>query len=281
MTTAPHQIVRRKIGLLEVGVVLAIVGVLALIVYGIVQSERKKRAHHDDRMKVLLIQAMLPNWNDFGGRLPPAQVRNASGEVLYSWRFALLTIILPDVGVAGFYGQIPAPDQPWTAKANERFTHPPFNEPQVGPPDFIDPTRPGCRARFAAITGPGTAFDDNQPTGLQSPHTSKSAGIVPSHTILFVEVRNCAKHYMEPGGDLDVRTMDHTVGKGTGNDPSGVYPDGFWVGFADRQAWYLSHDVPFDTLSHFFTLDSASRHNRKTELAKYRLYTAQDDSSSD
>jgi hypothetical protein len=272
MTTAPDQIARHKIGLLEVGVVLAIVGVLALIVFGFVDSEWKKRAHRQDRMKVLLVSNFIANWNDANARLPPAQIRNAKGEPLYSWRFALLTMVIP--AFSGYYGQVTAPDEPWNAAANERFTHPPFPEEMAGPHDLIDPTRPGCRARFAAITGPGTAFDDNEPTGLESPNTSKSVRIVAGQIILFVEVRNCPKHYMEPGGDLDVRTMDHTVGKGTGNDPSGVYPDGFWVGFADGEAWYLSHDTPFDTLSHFFTLDSASRHNREIELAKYRLYTA-------
>jgi hypothetical protein len=74
---------------------------------------------------------------------------------------------------------------------------------------------------------------------------------------------------MEPGGDLDIRTMDHAIGRGTGNDPSGVYPDGFWVGFADGQCWYLNHDTPFDELAKFFTLAGAKNNDRRKVLGTF------------
>jgi hypothetical protein len=248
MTTVPEHTVRRKFGLPEVAIVLAIAALLSFLVFGFVESQRKSTLRVVDRLKVIDIQALMVAWNNDMGHLPPAQVRSPKEELPhawhkdqlpYSWRSALL-------GTSG------------------DSCFPTGTEPE--PEDFIDPTRSGRLARFAAITGPGTAFDaDKAPISL---------GALPAHTILFVEIRNCPKDYFQPGGDLDIRTMDHTVGQGTGNDPSGVYPAGFWVGFADREAWYLSHDVPFDTLSHFFTLESASRHNREIELGKYLLYTA-------
>jgi hypothetical protein len=231
----------------------------------------RRAAERPDRARVDGAEFYLLYYARHHGHLPPACLRDGTGRLLSSWRFAAVMRAIGELEVEPSFGW-PTTEEPWTSNQNavlrNSFLHCEASEWAC----YIDPTRPGGKSRFAAITGPGTAFDDEAPCAVYSdPASGAERTVIPPQTILFVEIRNCSKHWMEPGGDLDIRTMDHTIGRGTGNDPSGVYAEGFWVGFADRRCWYLSNETPFDELAKFFTLGGAKKSIRRASLGRYLL----------
>jgi hypothetical protein len=249
--------IRHKIGVIEIAIALAIVAIPIGVAVRYWQAARFVK---DDSNRVRGAAWLLLIYADGVDHMPATCIHGPTGEVLSSWRFAATQKEIYQVELEQEAGY-PAIDKAWNAKENAVLRD------SSRWRSYIDPTRPGRKARFVAITGPGTAFDEAAPCRLPG-QSNQSLPVVPASTILFVEVANSPKHWMEPG-DLDIRTMDHSIGGGTGNGPSGVYPEGFWVGFADCQCWYLTHDTPFDELAKFFTLDGANRNDRRKVLGKF------------
>ena len=128
---------------------------------------------------------------------------------------------------------------------------------------FIDHSRSGQYTRFAAITGPGTAFEDEHPLSLKD---------LPNDTILIAEVRSGVQHWMKPGGDLHIDKMPQCIDVQSGHGISGHDPEGFFVTFADGAIRLISNNVPFNELKKFFTLRGAKKFDRDKSLGKYRLY---------
>jgi len=200
--------------------------------------------------------------NYLGGRLPPAVMRDAQGNPQSSWRFVTAAILLNDKGQTGYYGQEARGDLPWDAPENRRYLNGPYREYAGSPLSYIDASRPGNKARFVAVVGPGAAFDESEPWRLED---------LPGDALLIVEIKGCQAHWMEPGGDLDVRTTPHAIG---GEGCIGPAVEGrreFFVGFADGSVWALRTDVPFDVLSKFFTVKEARRHDREATLKPYAI----------
>jgi hypothetical protein len=127
---------------------------------------------------------------------------------------------------------------------------------------FTDPTRTDQTIRFAAIVGPGTAFDGDSLYKWTA---------LPPFTIVVAEVRNSPVHWMQPGGDLDVRTMWHAVGVPGGEGVAGLDSEGFFVGFADGEVWMLSYAAPFERLEPFFLVEKARTADRQELLGPYRI----------
>ena len=257
--------VRHSIVLVAIpSLVVVAMGVIGVALY------LRSAADESDRNRIRGAEFYLLYYARHYDHLPPACLRDANGKPLSSWRFAAVMRAVTEIEAEPPLGW-PTTEQAWNSNQNALLRNSFLHSESSQWACYIDPTRPGGMARFAAITGPGTAFDEKAPCGIYADTSSSTARptLVPPQTILFVEIRNSTKHWMEPGGDLDIRTMDHTVGRGTGNDPSGVYPEGFWVAFADGRCWYLSNDTPFDVLAKFFTIDSAKEYVRRKALGRY------------
>jgi hypothetical protein len=79
--------------------------------------------------------------------------------------------------------------------------------------------------------------------------------------IVLVEVSNSKVHWGCPG-DLDVENLPKDFLKGT--DGKGLI-----VMFADSIAWYISCDVPWETLKHFLVATDLKNHSRDIELKPY------------
>ncbi|MBX3426782.1 MAG: hypothetical protein KF688_13970 [Pirellulales bacterium] len=115
-----------------------------------------------------------------------------------------------------------------------------------------------------AITGPDTAFGDDE---VEPPHALAD---VPNDAILIVEVRNSGVHWMEPS-DFDIRRMPRTLNAPDGKGISSRFPEGFHVGFADGEVWFVANEVGFERLSRFFTLTGSLKYDRETDLGPFRL----------
>jgi hypothetical protein len=116
-------------------------------------------------------------------------------------------------------------------------------------------------ANVLAIIGPGTAWGsgDDRPMSLKD---------VPASTILAAECRESGIPWAAPG-DFEIHTMPHVINGADGKGISSRFPGGFHVLFADGKVWFLSNSVPFETLSQFFTVEGAAKHDRERLLAPY------------
>lgn len=223
-------------------------------------EERKDRVNKATHLRYILYD--LHSFADGQENLPPAIIRDKNGKPLYSWRFQNAAFLLGDNVQYGYYGQVVARDQAWNEPGNLRYTKPPYRDYMGSPISYIDPTRPGCKARFVGVTGPDTAFDEDRVVRLKD---------LNKNCIIVVEVRNRQHHWMEPGGDLDIRTIAPVIGAEDCNSISGSSSSGFLVGFADCSVWLLSNDTPFERLKPFLTISGSSAHDRDAELSQYCL----------
>ena len=168
---------------------------------------------------------------------------NDKGEVISSWRFALRFYALE--------GEAFDSRKPWDDPVNVKWWR------EMPYPSRL--TVDGRQTCVMALTGPGTFFTEvssAQPTDFDE------------DTIVLVEVRNSGIHWMQPG-DLSIETMPKTIDPLQGLGISGNLPGGFHVAFADGQAWFISNDVPFETLEKFFTREGAMAASREDLLEPY------------
>lgn len=202
------------------------------------------------------------------GQLPPAVLRKANpgddpqglsrpgNKALSSWRF-LIAAYLESTGMGVHL------NQSWQSPANAGWAKRP-QPSYCGGRNFTDASASARDTEIFAITGPGTAWGDGV---TEPPHVLSK---LPGDTILIAEVRNSGVHWMEPG-DFDIRTMPRTLNAPDGKGISSRFTEGFHVGFADGEVWFLSNEVGFERLAKFFTIDGASAHDRERELAPFRL----------
>lgn len=244
----------------------ATVAIAAILVTGSVVEFRRltQRAQERNRTPsdVKGIVSDLWCYNDLRKRLPPAVITSADGKPLCSWRFVNAAFLLGDQVQFGFYGQVAHTDKAWNSPENQCYVSGPFREYAGSPLSYIDPSRSGNKARFVAVQGPGTAFETGK---------ARSMGDLPSGMILIVETRGAAVHWMEPGGDLDIRTMPHQIGAVGGIGPVTEERKEFFVGFVDGQVRLVRVTAPFEVLEKFLTIAEAAKHDREAELGPYSV----------
>ena len=186
---------------------------------------------------------------------------NGTGKPLYSWRGEVVTY--RDNWFFNMGGRWDA-SLAWDSPANKQMADYPWQFCYDAIVKWDFPKEYSKNTCMMAITGPGTAFGCDR----ESPKSLKD---VPKNTIIVVEVRDSGIHWMQPG-DFDIRTMPETVNALDGHGISSRHPRGFHVLFADLQYWFLSDQVPFETLKKFFTIDEAKRNDREQVLGPYVLW---------
>lgn len=226
------------------------------------------------RDSFMLTGCSLDHYDELHGHLPPATRRqtigkptdawqpNGTGKPLYSWR----------AEVAQYrdnWCQEPFDSSAsWDSLANRRFADFPWQFCYDALVTWDSPQGYSKITSQMAITGPGTGFgcDGDPPRRLTD---------IPENTLLLVEVRNSGVHWMQPG-DLNIRTMPHTVNAADGRGISSRHPGGFHVMFADFTTWFLSDKVPFDAIAKFFTIEGGKQNDREAILGPYVLWRTEE-----
>ena len=247
--------------------IIAIVVIFGLAIIDMVmQTRRLQRRSHEQSRALQDVRGIVENlslYNDINKRLPPAIIRSPDGKPLCSWRFANAAFLLCDQVQYGYYGEVlPHIDRPWNSAENHRYLSGPYRDYGGSPLSYIDQSRPGNKARFVAVLGPGTAFEEGKPCTYDQ---------LPRNMILVVETRGADVHWMEPGGDLDILTIPREIGAAGGISPAEVECKEFFVGFADGQVLLLKASIPFETLERFLTIAEAAKHDREAELGPYSV----------
>ncbi|HYH63568.1 MAG TPA: hypothetical protein VD866_02615 [Urbifossiella sp.] len=208
------------------------------------------------------IHLQLALYADLYQGLPPPTITDPDGRPLYSWRFGIVAGNLNDPVHAGFYGQRSHHDKPWDSPENRRYHSEPYSDLPGGPADQIDATRPGSKARFVAVVGPGTVFGGAKRAKIDGR---------PNDALLLVETTGCPVHWMQPGGDVDVRTVPRQIGVAGGIGPAADGGREFYVVFADGSIRLLRSDVPFENLAKFFSVPVPGLRDRDTDLGPYTV----------
>jgi hypothetical protein len=233
-------------------VVTLLVAFIGILTYGIQKNAELKRRKEIGRIFSFSVRGFEEYEISLNMQhMPPKQFPDHYLKYVCSWRWL---VVCMETGTDTFGGEV-------LKAATDK--NPPLIPCRMFcfRPSLQDKSKQ-CMTNVFAITGPGTAFDDEKPKIRMKD--------LPPELILLAEVRESGVHWMAPG-DFDVRTMPAVCGDPQGKGISGTLPDGFFVAFADGEAWFLSNDTPFEELKKFFTIDECKKHSREKTLGPYRL----------
>jgi type II secretory pathway pseudopilin PulG len=190
---------------------LCVIGMLVALLLPAVQSAREAARRMSSMNNLKQISLAMLSYHDVHGAFPPAVVRDANGQPLYSGR----VLLLPFMEQKPLYDQWDL-TQSWDSPRNlplAQMTIPAFLDPSGGAPT------PG-RTDYLFVVGTGTAFDES--TGR---HTMASMRDGTTNTLFMIDVRNSGVQWAEP------RDFDATnpVALPPGNHPGvtlGAFFDG-------------------------------------------------------
>jgi hypothetical protein len=158
---------------------------------------------------------------DFGS-YPPAFALGPDGKPWHSWRVLVLPYLGSDANE--MYKRYDL-NQAWNSPHNSQLL---TSMPDV----FASPAEDIARSRFetsyAAVVGPGFAFNGVQPTRTDQIADGRN------QTLLLVEVGGAGIPWMQPR-DLDSRSLTYTIG----TDLGGNHEGGMTAVSADAQGHFL------------------------------------------
>ena len=221
-------------------------------VMGRLQKEWQLRAAGADHKSVvsrlLVIRIALNTYSEVMGCLPAAVVRNNDGTPIYSWRVALGTLV-EEAHREGWRHF--AKDEHWQSPANKILRE------HGGSMGFG--YKGESSAKFLAVTGSGTAFEDGKCRKLDE---------MPKGLIVIVEKSDSSFFWMEPG-DVELESL-RGLSYMTCGEQFARSRSSFHVLLASGEIWELTRDTP---LSVFIECASADTANSKAveNLSHYRL----------
>ena len=185
------------------------------------------------------ISLALLNYHACYGSFPPAYVADADGKPMHSWR----VFLLPFIDRNDLFEQYRF-DEPWDGPNNRKLHNVTLNI-------FRCPSETSTNTNmtnYVAVVGPGTAWPGTKSTKLAD--FSDGTG----NTLLIVEVADSGIHWMEPR-DLHVLQMNPNINGKPGQGISSNHSGGAIVAFADGSAYFLSDDLPPETIKALLTID--------------------------
>ncbi len=204
-------------------VVLLIPGILIALLLPAVSAARgaAKRMNSQNNMKQLALA--MHNYHDVFKAMPPAVVKGADGQPLYSGR----VLLLPYMEQGNIYDQWDK-SQSWDSPANK-----PLAELMI--PTFRDPadTGPPNQTSYLFVTGAGTLFEEGQNVTFQDAPDGLS------NTMLMVEVKGSGIAWAEPG--------DFPASQPAAL-PAGNHPSGNNVAMADGSVRTIPSNTPPATI---------------------------------
>jgi hypothetical protein len=207
------------------GCAVALAAVIAAGVWlvGKIQEAREAARHTQCRSNIGQLYFALLQYHEIHGTFPPANIADADGRPMHSWR----VLILPFIDQVAVYEQYRF-DEPWDGPHNSELanrTGDTFHCPS-------GPNRGGSPLTdYVVIVGPDTAFPGAASTSLSDITDG------PENTVLLAEIAGSNIHWMEPR-DLQVAEMSFVVNDRDRPSISGPHSRGPAVVFADRLTAY-------------------------------------------
>ena len=162
---------------------LCVIGLLVALLLPAVQAAREAGRRMQSLNNLKQLALALHNYHDVHGQFPPAVVRDASGQPLYSGR----VLLLPFLEQKPLFDQFD-PTQAWNSPRNMPISQtmiPTFCDASAGAPT------PG-RTDYLFVVGKGTAFEE------PGPHTLNTLTDGTANTLFMIEVKNAGISWAEP-----------------------------------------------------------------------------------
>jgi Protein of unknown function (DUF1559) len=239
---APFRFTLRG-GMLAVAAAALVFGVLAATARRVNLNNRQLEL----RNSLKQIGLALSNFEGAHKSLPSAVRKDASGNEISSWRFA----IAPYLESFGRHFDLKAP---WNSPVNSQLAGLKYSV------YCWNDAVPAPHTSVFAVAGSSAAFDPIHAVALED---------MPPNLVLLIEVMNSGTHWMQPG-DYDVTTLLSHTGR-IGDHLHSLLPDRLHVLFADGEVWALSPDAPMTALHPFLTIAGAETHDRNQLLTPYRV----------
>lgn len=226
---------------IEVLVVLAIIAIVAVILYAPVQMAKSHRGRDECRINLKSIGLALNSYHEEYGSFPPAYIADKAGRPMHSWR----VLLLPFLGQTQVYKEYRF-DEPWNSSNNSKL-----GLRLAGL--YVCPEEYGLKGRnrvtmtsYVAVLGPDTMWPGNG--AVKFSDVKDGSG----KTISVVEIKNSGIHWLEPR-DLEFSSMASTVNHPSIPGISSVHKKGAKVLFVDGHVWFLSEDLPAQTIQALLT----------------------------
>ena len=217
---------------------LMVVPILIALLLPAVQAAREaaRRSQCNNNLKQIGLD--MQTYADIHKSFPPAYVADENGRPMHSWR----VLILPYMEQKALYDRYDF-SEPWDGPNNSQLA-------SLMPAPYQCPSNPASgpastTTSYAAITGPGTMFDADIPSGFATIRDGTS------NTLMVVEATNAGIHWMEPR-DLDVNQMTFRV-NGSPADISSPHPGGALAVFADGHTSFLQNTITAQILRALIT----------------------------
>ena len=219
---------RQWTGLLLLGMIVAALAVLLLPAVGSRPPGKRSLCS----MNLLQIGLALHEYHEVYGSYPPAYVADKDGKPMHSWR----VLLLPFLGYDHVYQRYRF-DEPWDGPNNRNLAalakdFAIFSCPALTPGGLTGETS------YVVVIGAHTAFPGEKCISRSDIKDD------PAHTIMVVEVRRSAIHWMEPR-DLHELQMTPIINAKSGQGISSNHKDGAEALTADT----ATHHLPADSIS--------------------------------
>jgi uncharacterized protein DUF1559 len=201
-----------------------------------------RRAQSSNQMKQIGIA--LQNYHDTYKHFPPAVVMGPDGTTPHSWRVELL----PFLEKQDLYDRYKM-DEPWDSEHNKQLVK------EAADLFSVPGETPGEDCGYFLVTGPGTAFDKDQP-----PSELRNIIDGTSNTIGLVEAKRAIPWTKPEDIEIDPDKPLPKLG--------GFFDEGFGVGFLDTHVAFLPNDFDEKTLRALFSMGGREpiRHDPETGM---------------
>lgn len=159
-----------------------VMGLLVALLLPAVQAAREAGRRVSSMNNLKQISIALHNYHDTFNQFPPAVVRDANGQPLYSGRVLLLPY-MEQQGLANQFDLTQSWDSPRNLPISQTVL-PLFCDPSGGPPSN--------RTDYLFVVGKGTAFEE------PGPHSLASLTDGTANTLFMIEVKNSGISWAEP-----------------------------------------------------------------------------------
>lgn len=244
----PVPVPKAKVAIPAVGIIIAALGVGALLCGGIlvalllpaVGSARQAARRVSCVNNVKQIQLGILNYESANGRLPPAYTVDENGRPMHSWR----VLILPYMEQKALYDRYDM-TEPWDSPDNLALTE------QNVPAFYQCPSSPdtGSHTNYIVPYGASAMFDAN---GKLLDDIAAADGL--SRTLSVVETNRSDIHWSEPR-DWDISKSTFAVNGGR-NDISSHHPGGANVAMGDGSVQFFADGLDTIALEAMTTADA-------------------------
>jgi hypothetical protein len=209
-------------------------GILVALLLPAVRQSREIGRRERCVQNLVEIGQSLHRYYHAHGHFPLPNIKNQSGQELYSWRVE----ILPDLEYGTIYDQLKK-EEPWDSPHNQNLLDKNRQDYGCSISEYWCPNDPNKvnSSSYVSVIGPGTAWHEDKPINLVDlPDGGK-------YTVMLLEMLNRNKNWGQPD-HLTVDELTEQLGTEEGRNTLSGHSTIAFVLFADGSVWRVTKEMP-------------------------------------